>query len=214
MNTQFFSLENYPHSSIFEGIIYPWEPLLRLENYLSSYKGVSVDPRLFPGVFFQNSESIFVGDGVKIEPGAFIQGPCILEAGSIVRHGAYLRGGVIVGKSCVLGHGTEIKNSIFLNDVSAAHFNYVGNSILGNRVNLGAGVKCANFRLNRKEIHVIWNGEKIETGMRKLGAIIGDDCSIGCNCVISPGTLLEPGVKMLPLMHVRGCVSSKNSAIG
>jgi len=211
MNTEFFSLENYDHPSLFEGAIYPWEALLRLNSYLSSYRGVSVDPTSFPGVYFKNPESIFIGKDVQIEPGTFIQGPCIIGDFSTIRHGAYIRGGVIAGKHCILGHSSEFKDSILLDYASAAHFNYVGNSILGNRVNLGAGVKCANFRLDGKEISVLFGGKRVSTGMRKLGALIGDGSSIGCNCVLSPGTLLEKGVSSLPLTHVHGFVPFKNS---
>src|SRR5690606_26397504 len=135
-------------------------------------------------------ENVYVGPGVVIEPGAFVQGPTILGEGTVVRHGAYVRGSCVIGKGCVIGHATELKRVIMLDGAQAPHFNYVGDSILGRRVNLGAGTRLSNFKNDGSVITVKVGDERVSTGMRKLGAIVGDDVKTGCNSVLSPGTLI------------------------
>lgn len=209
MKSQFFSLEGYAHSMLFSLCEYPWEAFLHLENYLRSFQLEAVQPHLFPHVHFINPESIFIGEGTQIEPGAYIQGPCVIGKNCRIRHGAYIRGFCLTGDHCVIGHNTEVKNSIFLNSVCAAHFNYVGDSILGNGVNLGAGVKCANLRLDRKSVRVDLGYEKIDTGLVKLGAILGDFSHVGCNCVINPGTLLGRNSVCFPCLNIQGFIPEK-----
>jgi NDP-sugar pyrophosphorylase family protein len=160
--------------------------LYALKNYFASWKEHRIEIEIPPGVHLERPELISIGKGTILEPGVFIQGPCILGKECIVRHGAYLRDSVLCGDHCAIGHSAELKNSILLDSANATHFVYVGDSILGNGVNLGAGVKCANLRLDRKEISV----SKVKTGLKKLGAVIGDRCQIGCNTVLNPGTLV------------------------
>jgi ADP-glucose pyrophosphorylase len=145
-----------------------------------------------------SGKKIALGKGVLIETGAMIKSPAIIGDMSEVRQGAYLRGYCLAGKRCVLGHTTEIKHSIFLNDAKAGHFAYVGDSILGNDVNLGAGTKLANLRFLPGNITVFSEGEQIDTSRRKLGAILGDGCQTGCNSVTSPGTLMAQGAVLMP----------------
>lgn len=202
----FFSMKEYSHSPLFEGCQYVWEALGRLDEYLKSIHLGKVDATIPAGAYLVNPERISIGEGTVIEPGAYIQGPCSIGKNCTIRHGAYLRGNVITGDSCVIGHDTEAKHSIFFNHASAAHFNYVGDSILGNGVNLGAGVKCANLRLDHKTVHVVIPGEKIDTGLRKLGAIIGDGAQVGCNCVINPGTVIGRNSFCFPCLNVYGYV--------
>jgi NDP-sugar pyrophosphorylase family protein len=133
-----------------------------------------------------------------------IKSPAIIGDMTEVRQGAYLRGYCIAGKRCVLGHTTEIKHSIFLNDAKAGHFAYVGDSILGNNVNLGAGTKLANLKFLPGNITVFFQGEQIDTSRRKLGAILGDGCQTGCNSVTSPGTLMAKGAILMPNATARG----------
>lgn len=142
--------------------------------------------------------NIKIGKGVLIEPGAMIKSPAIIGDHTEIRQGAYLRGNCLIGKRCVVGHATEVKHSIFLNDAKAGHFAYLGDSILGTRVNLGAGTKCANLRFLPGTISIRTDGTKFDTGLRKLGAIIGDDCQTGCNAVTSPGAILGPESLLLP----------------
>jgi UDP-N-acetylglucosamine diphosphorylase / glucose-1-phosphate thymidylyltransferase / UDP-N-acetylgalactosamine diphosphorylase / glucosamine-1-phosphate N-acetyltransferase / galactosamine-1-phosphate N-acetyltransferase len=204
--SQFFSLEEYSHLSLFEGCEYPWQALEHLESYLKSLKLGNIEVEVPPSAYLIHPESISIGMGTIIEPGAYIEGPCIIGRDCTVRHGAYIRTNVVVGDSCVIGHDTEVKHSIFFNSASAAHFNYVGDSILGHRVNLGAGVKCANLRLDHQTIHVILPHERINTGLHKLGAIVGDGAQVGCNCVINPGTILGRHSFCFPCLNVYGFI--------
>lgn len=179
---QLFDLTDFSHRELFAGCKYPWEALDQLEGYFSKGK---IECEIPKGVTLVNKELISIGQGTVIEPGAYIAGPCIIGKNCEIRHSAYLRGFVVMGDGCVIG--SEIKSSILLNGVHAAHYNYVGDSILGNRVNLGAGVKLANLRLDKKQIAI----EGIPTQRKKLGAIIGDDSQLGCNSVCNPGTVLK-----------------------
>lgn len=204
----YFDLSNFTHKKIFSLDKPIWKALDELHNYLINNnleKKEVVVPR---GTFIENPELVTIGTDTIIEPGAFIRGPCIIGNNCTIRHGAYLRGDVLIGDNCVVGHDTEIKNTIFLNNVQAGHFNYIGDSILGNNVNLGAGAKCANLRLDHKEIYVIIEGEKIATGRRKLGSIIGDNSQLGCNCVANPGTILGKNVFCHPCVNFGGYVPS------
>ncbi len=203
---QFFSLEGYEHASLFEGCQYPWEALERLEEYLKALKLGNIEIAISPSVHLVNPELISIGSGTVIEPGAYVQGPCFIGKNCIIRHGAYLRGNVITGDSCVIGHNTEIKHSILFNRAAAPHFNYVGDSILGNDCNLGAGVKCANFRLDHKPVSVRLLKDKILTRLRKLGAMVGDGAQVGCNCVINPGAILGKNSFCFPCTNVDGYV--------
>jgi len=143
-------------------------------------------------------KKIALGQGVLIESGAMIKSPAIIGDMSEVRQGAYLRGYCLAGKRCVLGHTTEIKHSIFLNDAKAGHFAYIGDSILGNDVNLGAGTKLANLKFLPGNVTVFYQGKRLDTTRRKLGAILGDACQTGCNSVSSPGTFMAKGAILMP----------------
>jgi UDP-N-acetylglucosamine diphosphorylase / glucose-1-phosphate thymidylyltransferase / UDP-N-acetylgalactosamine diphosphorylase / glucosamine-1-phosphate N-acetyltransferase / galactosamine-1-phosphate N-acetyltransferase len=204
--TSFFDLSAFFHASLFEGCAFPWEAIEKLSDYLASQNLGEIKTAIPSSAFLVNPSEISIGEGTEIEPGAYIQGPCIIGAHCKIRSGAYIRGGAIIGNHCVIGHGTEIKHSILLDHACAAHFNYVGDSILGNRVNLGAGVKCANYRFDHHPITVAMQEKKWETGLRKLGAIIGDDAQVGCNCVINPGTLLGKMSFCFPGLNIHGRV--------
>lgn len=145
---------------------------------------------------------IHLGPGSVVEPGALIQGPTIIGSRTEVRQGAYVRGGCIIGNRCVVGHATEIKGSIVLNDAKAGHFAYIGDSILGNGTNLGAGTKLANFRIKAGTVRIRAGMDRIDTGLRKFGAVLGDDVQIGCNAITNPGTLLGRGSLVLPVTSV------------
>lgn len=145
-----------------------------------------------------------IGKGVVVEPGALIKGPAVIGDGTEVRQGAYIRGKCLIGKGCVVGHTTEMKNSVMLDGAKAGHFAYIGDSIIGKDVNLGAGVKLANLKINRKVVKIKILDVEIDTGMKKLGAIIGDGSEIGCNSVTNPGVLLGPGSLVWPGVTVPG----------
>ena len=202
----FFSLEKYAHKALFAECSYVWEALLQLSEYLSSQTLGKIEAEIPSGVHLVNPKLISIGKGTIIEPGAYIKGPCIIGENCEVRHGAYIRGHVVIGDNCVIGHGSEIKRSILLNGAYMAHFNYVGDSILGSGVNLGAGVKCANLRLDRLPVVVSLRGEKFATQLKKLGAIIADESQVGCNSVTNPGTLIGKKSFVSPCLNVGGYV--------
>jgi acetyltransferase-like isoleucine patch superfamily enzyme len=146
---------------------------------------------ILPGAFL-SSDKIIIGPGTIVEPGAFIKGPAVIGSDSEIRQGAYIRGDCLVGNRCVIGHTTEMKGSILLDGAKAPHFAYVGDSILGKDVNLGAGTKLANLKVIPGSIIITADKKRYDTGRRKLGAILGDRTETGCNSVTSPGTLMGP----------------------
>lgn len=149
---------------------------------------------------------VYIEEGAKIDPTAYIIGPTYIGPDSKVVHGAYIRGSTYVGKGAVVGHATEVKGAIFFDGAKAGHFAYVGDSILGRNVNLGAGTKLANLKLHGNEVKIKAPDQKssIATGLRKLGAIMGDNSQTGCNAVLSPGTVLFPNTAVFPCVHFHG----------
>ena len=172
--------------------VYPWEALGGIGEFLRGLMPLLGDE------YIEMEKGVFVHGTAKIAQTAEMHAPCIICANAEVRHCAYLRGAVLVGENCVVGNSTELKNCILFDGVQVPHFNYVGDSILGHRAHLGAGVICANVRLDRKEI-VIRGGESIPTGRRKVGAFVGDFAEVGCNSVLCPGTVVGRGERILPL---------------
>lgn len=205
----FFSLETFAHSELFENCEYVWQALSNIKPYLKDQRLGSKAIEVPDGVFFEHPEHISIGEGTVVEPGVYIKGPCIIGKNCEIRHGAYIRGNVIVGDNCVVGHTTELKHSILLNHAKAAHFAFIGDSVVGNSVNLGAGVKCANLRLDGTPIVLREEGREIPTGLRKFGAIIGDFCQIGCNVVVNPGTLFGKGACCYPCLTVGGVIRDR-----
>lgn len=197
----FFNLHGYDHLGLFLEGQPVWEGLRQIVPYFQALKLGQIEGQVSPQAFLVNPETISIGEGTVVEPGAYIQGPCVIGKRCQIRHGAYIRGFVVVGDDCVIGHDTEIKHSILLNRVKAAHFNYVGDSILGHDVNLGAGVKCANMKLDQSEIN--------STGLHKMGAVIGDGAQVGCNAVLSPGTLIGRKAVIYPCLHVYGYIADQ-----
>ncbi len=156
-----------------------------------------------PGVHLEGA--VFLHPTVRLPPACVIQGPAWIGAGVEIRPGAYLRGNVIVGERCVLGNSCEFKNALLLDGVQVPHFSYVGDSVLGNRAHLGAGVICSNLRLDQKPVVIrLPDGSLADTGMRKLGAIVGDDAEVGCNAVLQPGAILGRRALVLPLTAFSG----------
>ena len=195
-----------PFASLFEEQLPPWSPLMKIKNYFSQLEIAPID-KIPTGVSINSPAQVWMGPNCVIEPGVVIDGAAFLEAGVTLKSCSYLREGVLVAAGCTIGHGAEVKHSIVLNKAKIAHFCYVGDSIVGQNVQLAAGVKCANLRLDEYEVCCQLNGKKIPTGRRKLGAIIGDGVKIGCNCVISPGTLIGKNVITHPLCHIKGTIA-------
>jgi NDP-sugar pyrophosphorylase family protein len=205
----FFSLESFQHKKIFLHGAPVWNALLELNGYLDRFEDFRIEIEVPEGVVLERPEQISIGKGTVIEPGVLIQGPCIIGKNCVIRHGAYLRENVILGDGCVVGHSAELKHSILLNGAAATHFVYVGDSIVGSFANLGAGVKCANLRIDRKEVAVRFENEQVKSGLKKFGAVIGDRVQIGCNCVLNPGTLIGAESVCYPLLNVGGYIPPK-----
>ncbi|MGD9033263.1 MAG: hypothetical protein PVH02_11400 [Desulfobacteraceae bacterium] len=158
--------------------------------------------------------NICIGEGTVVEPGALIKGPTIIGHNTEIRQGAYVRGNCLIGNGCVVGHTTEVKTSIMLDGAKAGHFAYIGDSILGNDVNLGAGTKLANLKIVDVEMKLRVEGRTYTTGLKKLGAILGDHVETGCNSVTSPGTLLGKASLVYPCVNVPGGFYPTRSVIG
>lgn len=205
----FFTVTHYQHKELF-ATGYVWHPLRKLKEYVHSLKLGRIEVEIPPGVTLINKEAISIGPGTVVEAGAYIQGPCFIGKKCQIRQGAYIRGDVITGDECIIGHTTEIKHSILLHHAYAAHFAYVGDSILGNNTNLGAGVKCANLRFDGESVAVKIDGKLLSTGLRKFGAIIGDCAQIGCNTVLNPGTCVGRNTYICPALAVHGFIPSNS----
>jgi len=206
----FFDISSFSHRELFQDCVFVWQALEKLKSYLEKKTLGKIHSAKQEYAYFVNPESISIGEGTVIEPGAYIKGPCIIGAHCHIRHGAYIRGDVLIGDHCIVGHTTELKHAILLNHARAAHFAYVADSILGNDVNLGAGTKCANLRLDGEAIIVRDKQESISTGLRKFGAIVGDHCQIGCNVVLNPGTRLGKHVHSYPSLTLSGYIPERS----
>ena len=202
--SEFFDLKQSPFVDLFFLNNPVWETLKNLKFYIDSQSLGHILIDIPQTAFLLNPSLIKIGKGSKVYPGAYIEGPCIIGEYSEIGPGAFVRPYTIIGDHCKIGHSTEVKHSILLNHAKAPHFNYVGDSILGYDVNLGAGVVCANFKINKTTVTIQDKEEKIPTKMNKLGAIIGDGSSLGCNSVTSPGAILKKGFLCLPCSHVQG----------
>lgn len=202
----FFDLSDFKHASIFDGCEFVWDVLRKIEPYLKQQTLGRIEVEVPETAILVNKEQISIGMGTLVEPGAYIQGPCMIGKNCIVRQGAYIRGSFLCGNHCVIGHATEIKNALFLDHAQAPHFAYVGDSVLGNCTNLGAGTKCANLRFDGRPVRVFYHGEVFDSGLRKFGAIFGDGSQTGCNSVTNPGTILAKKAAIYPCVHARGFI--------
>lgn len=182
---------------LFDSCEYPWEILPKIKDYIKALikKGI-------PG-FTEIAEGVLVGENVKIYPTATIEAPAIIGSGTEVRPGAFIRGSVITGENCVIGNSSELKNSVLLNKVQVPHYNYVGDSVLGNYAHMGAGSICSNLKSDGKAV-VIHGDEDYDTGLRKIGGILADHADIGCGSVLNPGTVIGKGTSVYPLTSLRG----------
>ena len=186
-------------------IEYPWQVLSQIHDYI-----LEIGPKLSIEDFKQIDDNIWIHNSVKIAKTSTIIGPTIIDENTEIRPGAFIRGNVFIGKNCVVGNSTEIKNSLLIEHVEVPHYNYVGDSILAPYSHLGAGSITSNIKADRQNIIINVNGEKIETGLRKIGAILGDHVEIGCNAVLNPGTIIGTNSHVYPLSMVRGYVPSNH----
>jgi len=214
LNSDFFDLESFSHKELFLRTVHPWEALSRLEEYLESQRLGKILGEVEEGAVIIHPELVSIGEGTKVESGSYIVGPCVIGKNSSVRQGAYLRGIVLAGDNVVLGHTTEAKKAVFFDGAKAGHFAYVCDSILGHKVNLGAGTKCANLRFDHKEVVISWSGKTYSTGLKKFGAILGDRVQTGCNAVLNPGTLVGPHSLWGPCLNWGGVMPSHSRLKG
>ena len=190
---------------LFEGKRYPWEILSPLKDFIREL-GASLPKEEYDEI----APEVWVHKSAKIAPTALIAGPTVIGAGTEVRHCAFIRGSALVGEGCVVGNSTEVKNAVIFDNVQVPHYNYVGDTILGFRSHMGAGVVASNFRSDKGNVSVKTGDEKIETGLRKLGAILGDGVDVGCNSVLCPGSVVGRDVIIYPLSRVRGFVPERS----
>ena len=197
-----FDLSQTEHAALFEGCHYAWEALKKLQTYVAAHLRPALHNRC-EGVAYIG-EQVFIGEGTVVEDGAMIKGPAIIGRHCEIRHNAYLRENVILGDHCVVGNSSELKNVLFFNHAGAPHFNYVGDSILGSGAHLGAGVKISNLKLVPGNVLVEVDGVPLDTGLRKFGALLGDNVEVGCNAVLNPGSILGRGSVVYPNTNWRG----------
>jgi NDP-sugar pyrophosphorylase family protein len=187
----FFNLKTFDHQSLFKNVAYPWDALKKLDDYVLDYL-----------LKQKNKKDIFLGEGSQVDKTARIKGPVIIGKNTTIGFGALLRGPLIIGDNCLIGR-SEIKHSVLLNQIFAKHFNYIGDSLIGNKVNFGAGSKLANLRFDWQNIKINYQGKIIETNLQKLGSIIGDESQMCCNSVLNPGTILGKKSLVYPLTNVK-----------
>jgi UDP-N-acetylglucosamine diphosphorylase / glucose-1-phosphate thymidylyltransferase / UDP-N-acetylgalactosamine diphosphorylase / glucosamine-1-phosphate N-acetyltransferase / galactosamine-1-phosphate N-acetyltransferase len=191
-----------PFAPYFPADVAPWQWLKAIGQALESLNHSPPGPQIPPGVHIEGK--VWIHPSVKLPAYATIIGPVYIGANTQIRPGAFIRGNVIAGEDCVLGNASEFKNCLLLDRVQASHFNYVGDSILGNGAHLGAGAICSNLRLDQGEVVVRLPSGPVMTGLKKFGAVLGDKAEVGCNAVLNPGTLLGPRALVMPSMAFSG----------
>lgn len=197
--SDYFDISEFPFNDLFENIENVWEVLPKLIPYITSVFSLKKLSRNYNG-----KDEIYIGKGTVIEPGVYISGSAVIGENCVLGHGSLIRNGCIIGNNSRIGHAAELKHSIILNNSSLAHLNYAGDSVIGSGVNIAGGAILANYRLDKKSVTVKENGENIDTGLKKFGAIIGDNSNIGVNAVLNPGTILGKNTTVFPLRNVLG----------
>ena len=197
-----FDLKQSEHAAIFDGCEFAWEALKRIKEYLRHNLRPGLHNRCEGTAFV--GDLVFIGAGTLVEDGVMIKGPAIIGRDCEIRHNAYIREDVIIGDGCVVGNSCEVKNSVLFNEAKVPHFSYVGESILGYQAHLGAGVKISNFKLLPGNVMVEHAGKRIDTGLRKFGALLGDNTDVGCNTVLNPGSIIGRGSAIYPNCNWRG----------
>lgn len=184
---------------------YPWQALGKIKDFVTAL-GETLDKEKFDQV----QPGVWIAKSAKVYPSAYIAAPCIIDENSEIRHSAFIRGGVIVGKNCVVGNSTEMKNSIIFDNVQIPHFNYVGDSVLGFKSHLGAGAVTSNVKSDKTLVTIKNGDEKVETGLKKFGAMVGDFTEVGCNSVLCPGTVVGKNCTIYPLSRIRGYLKANS----
>lgn len=188
-------------AEIFEGVTYPWEVLPKIHDFI-----IELGNRLPKDIFEERDGHIWIAKSAKVAPTACLNGPLIVDEEAEIRHCAFVRGNAVVGKGAVVGNSTELKNVILFNKVQVPHYNYVGDSILGYRSHMGAGSITSNVKSDKTPVAVKGENVCIETGLKKMGAMLGDNVEVGCNSVLNPGTVIGRDTNIYPTSMVRGVI--------
>ena len=200
-----YNLDETIAKELLETVTYPWEALPKIADFI-----VELGNKLDPSIYEKKGENIWIAKSANVYPTAHITGPAIIGENAEIRHCAFIRGKAIVGNGAVVGNSTELKNVILFNKVQVPHYNYVGDSILGYKAHMGAGSITSNVKSDKKLV-VVKNGkEQIETGLKKFGAMLGDEVEVGCNSVLNPGTVVGRNTNIYPLSCVRGVIPPKS----
>ena len=197
-----YSLEHTKAAVLLESVSYPWEALEKIGETIKE-----IGSRLPKELYDQKDGDVWIAKSAKVASTAYIHGPAIIGEETEVRHCAFIRGNALVGDHCVVGNSTELKNVILFDNVQVPHYNYVGDSILGYRSHMGAGSITSNVKSDKKLVIVKSGEERLETGLKKFGAMIGDGVEVGCGSVLNPGTVIGKHTNIYPLSSVRGCVA-------
>lgn len=205
-----FDLAQTEHAALFEGCDHAWDVLKKLKDYIEAHARPSLK-NTCDGVAYIG-EQVTIGEGTVVEDGVMIKGPAIIGRNCQIRHNAYIREHVIVGDNCVVGNSCELKHSILFNNCQVPHFNYVGDSVLGYKAHLGAGVKISNVKIVAGNVTVEIDGKPFDTGLRKFGAILGDHAEAGCNAVLNPGSILGRHSLVYPCTNWRGVLAAHSIA--
>lgn len=200
-----YNLNETISAPLFSGVVYPWELLPRIGAYIMEL-GASLPQEKFE----KRGENIWIAKSAVVAPTACINGPCIIDEEAEIRHCAFIRGNAIVGKGAVVGNSTELKNVILFNKVQVPHYNYVGDSILGYKSHMGAGSITSNVKSDKTLIVVKTKADSIETGLKKMGAMLGDCVEVGCNSVLNPGTVIGRNATIYPTSSVRGFIEENS----
>ena len=196
-----YTLEETIARDIINGAVYPWEVLHKISDFIVALGSTLPEDR-----FEKRDGNVWIAKSAKVYPSACINGPAIIDEEAEIRHCAFIRGSAIVGKSAVVGNSTELKNVILFNKVQVPHYNYVGDSILGFKAHMGAGSITSNVKSDKTLVVVKAGEEKIETGLKKFGAMLGDNVEVGCNSVLNPGTIVGRQANIYPTSMVRGVI--------
>ena len=196
-----YDLSHTIAAPLFEGKTYPWELLPHIKDFI-----LALGPTLPADEYDNPAEGIWIAKDAKVFPSAYIGSPCIIDHGAQIRHCAFIRESAIVGKSTVVGNSVELKNVILFDNVETPHYNYVGDSVLGWHAHMGAGSVTSNVKADRLNVVIRSGEERIETGRKKVGAMLGDYAEIGCNSVLNPGTVVGAHANVYPTSSVRGVV--------
>lgn len=200
-----YDLEQTIASPLFEDVTYPWEVLPKIHDFI-----LELGQTLSEEIFEKRGEDIWVAKSAKVAPTACLNGPLIIDEDAEIRHCAYIRGNAIVGKGAVVGNSTELKNVVLFNKVQVPHYNYVGDSVLGFKAHMGAGSITSNVKSDKTLVVVKGENVSIETGLKKMGAMLGDRVEVGCNSVLNPGTVIGRDSNIYPTSCVRGVIPARH----